>query len=445
MTVPLYIAEVSPADKRGALVTFNVLMITTGQFLSYLVNLAFARVPGNWRWMLGVAGLPAILQAVLFVFLPESPRWLVRQKRFSEAAAVLQRIYPTGTGKAEFDEVAAAESEWHEEGNSAKETGFWDILATRERRMALTAGVGIQVFQQLVGINTVMYYSPTIVELAGYASHETVLLLSVLVAGVNALGTIAGILLIDRAGRRQLALVSLSGVIVALWLLSAAFYLTSLTSPDISWAPDLAKSGMVCPAFPTPENRTFFPYPATCLGCLQADCGFCAAANDELRPGSCLTSNAGSASYCSDNLRSWFSHGCPSQYGWLALVGLAFYLMAFAPGMGPVPWTINSEIYSLQDRGMCGGIAATANWVSNFIVAQTFLSLTATFGTSVTFFLFSCITILAFLFVLVFVPETKGLSFQEVNAMWEAQAKSQNWLPFLGQVDLQEYSKVSAD
>jgi SP family myo-inositol transporter-like MFS transporter 13 len=127
-----------------------------------------------------------------------------------------------------------------------------------------------------------MYYSPTIVELAGYASHETVLLLSVLVAGVNALGTIAGILLIDRAGRRQLALVSLSGVIVALWLLSAAFYLTSLTSPDISWAPDLAKSGMVCPAFPTPENRTLFPYPATCLGCLQADCGFCAAANDEV-------------------------------------------------------------------------------------------------------------------------------------------------------------------
>ncbi|CAM6012234.1 unnamed protein product [Sphagnum balticum] len=89
--------------------------------------------------------------------------------------------------------------------------------------------------------------------------HTKVLLLSVLVAGVNALGTIAGILLIDCAGRRQLALVSLSGVIVALWLLSAAVYLTSLTSPDISWAPDLAKSGMDCPAFPTPENRTLFP------------------------------------------------------------------------------------------------------------------------------------------------------------------------------------------
>ncbi len=77
-------------------------------------------------------------------------------------------------------------------------------------------------------------------------------------------------------------LVSLSGVIVALWLLSAAFYLTSFTSPDIGWAPNLEMLGMVSPAFPKLENRTLFPYPATCLGCLQADCGFCAASNDEV-------------------------------------------------------------------------------------------------------------------------------------------------------------------
>ncbi len=77
-------------------------------------------------------------------------------------------------------------------------------------------------------------------------------------------------------------LVSLSGVIVALRLLSAAFYLTSFTSPDISWAPNLEMLGMVSPAFPKLENRTLFPYPATCLGCLQSDCGFCAASNDEV-------------------------------------------------------------------------------------------------------------------------------------------------------------------
>lgn len=138
----------------------------------------------------------------------------------------------------------------------------------------------LKVFQQLVGINTVMYYSPTIVELAGYASHETALLLSSRVAAVNAVGTIAGILLIDRSGRRRLAILSLSGVIAALCLLSAAFYITSKTSPRLSWSSNPSKPDVSCLAFQSPGNTSTFP--ATCTGCLQANCGFCAAAYDEV-------------------------------------------------------------------------------------------------------------------------------------------------------------------
>lgn len=139
-----------------------------------------------------------------------------------------------------------------------------------------------QVFQQLVGINTVMYYSPSIIELAGYASHETALLLSAGVAAMNAVGTIAGIFLIDRFGRRRLAILSLIGVITALCLLSAAFRLTSTSSPDISWTTQPDKTDMTCPAFPLPGNSSTFQFPATCTGCLQANCAFCAAASDEV-------------------------------------------------------------------------------------------------------------------------------------------------------------------
>ncbi|KAG0566811.1 hypothetical protein KC19_7G089300 [Ceratodon purpureus] len=432
MTVPLYIAEVSPPEKRGSLVTLNVLMITTGQFLSYVINFGFTKVPGNWRWMLGVAALPAILQAVLFCFLPESPRWLVRQKRFDEAVSVLERLYPTGEGTAAYDEVAAAASEWQEEGTQVQGTNFRDILATKEKRMALTAGVGIQVFQQLVGINTVMYYSPSIIELAGYASHETALLLSAGVAAMNAVGTVVGIFLIDRCGRRRLAILSLVGVFTALCLLSAAFRLTSTSSPDITWTtsqPD--KTDFTCPAFPYSGNSSTFQFPATCTGCLQANCGFCAAAHDEMQPGSCFVYTDNAEHVCQDLVRSWFTRGCPSNYGWLALLGLVLYLLTFAPGMGPVPWTINSEIYALQDRGVCGGIAATANWFSNFLVAQTFLSLTDALGTSFTFLLFAGLTVLALVFVLCYVPETKGLSFEEVEALFKSRASSPSWTPFL--------------
>lgn len=144
----------------------------------------------------------------------------------------------------------------------------------------------MQVFQQLVGINTVMYYSPSIIELAGYASHETALLLAAGVAAMNAVGTVAGIFLIDRCGRRRLAIFSLVGVISALCVLSAAFHLTSTSSPDIRWGapPGKAEETILCPAFPFDGNSstTKFEFPATCTGCLQAGCAFCAAASDEV-------------------------------------------------------------------------------------------------------------------------------------------------------------------
>ncbi|CAI9758049.1 unnamed protein product [Fraxinus pennsylvanica] len=97
MTSPLYISEASSAKVRGALVSTNGFFITGGQFLSYLINLAFTKVPGTWRWMLGVVGLPAILQFVLMLMLllPESPRWLYRKGREEEANAILRKIYPS--------------------------------------------------------------------------------------------------------------------------------------------------------------------------------------------------------------------------------------------------------------------------------------------------------------------------------------------------------------
>lgn len=122
---------------------------------------------------------------------------------------------------------------------------------------------------------------------------------------------------------------------------------------------------------------------------------------------------------CQNEGRLWYTRGCPSKHGWLALIGLALYIIFFSPGMGTAPWIMNSEIYSLRFRGVCGGIAATANWVSNLIVAQSFLSLTQAIGISLTFLFFGTISVVALLFVMVFVPETKGLAIEEVEKMLE--------------------------
>lgn len=346
VTAPMYIAEAAPSEIRGGLVSTNVLMITGGQFLSYLINLAFTEVPGTWRWMLGVAAVPAVLQFFFMLFLPESPRWLYMKKDKSEAIVVLSKIYDLHRLEEEIDQLSATLEEEEQRKNAVS---YWDVFRNKEIRLAFLAGAGLQAFQQFTGINTVMYYSPTIVQMAGFSSNQLALLLSLIVAMMNAAGTIVGIYLIDHFGRRKLALSSLAGVILSLILLSVAFILGSSD------------------------------------------------------PASGLTSTAG-------------------VYGWIAVLGLALYIAFFAPGMGPVPWTVNSEIYPQSYRGICGGMSATVNWVSNLIVAQSFLSVADTVGTGVAFLILAGVAVAAFAFVAVFVPETKGLTFEEVERIWKERA-----------------------
>lgn len=133
----------------------------------------------------------------------------------------------------------------------------------------------------------------------------------------------------------------------------------------------------------------------------------------------CLISNDKVKDLCHGDHREWYTRGCPSKNGWVALIGLSLYIISFSPGMGTVPWIVNSEIYPLRFRGVCGGIAATANWISNLIVAQSFLSLTQAIGTAWTFLIFGFISVVALVFVFVCVPETKGLPIEEVEKMLE--------------------------
>eukprot|EP01018_Ginkgo_biloba_P021411 Gb_00657 [translate_table: standard] len=416
VSVPLYIAEASPAQIRGALVSTNSLMITGGQFLSYLVNLAFTKVPGTWRWMLGVAGLPAVLQLFLVAYLPESPRWLYRQNKVDEAVTILERLYPkeeVGNEVAALKDAIEAES--REQRSLEK---ILILLKSPEMRPAVVAGVGLSVLQQFVGINTVMYYSPTIVQLAGFASNTTALLLSLITSGLNALGSALGMYLIDRTGRRRLAIVSLSGVIVSLALLTGVFHYTANHSPHVSrFETSSNQRGYACPAYLDLEPSESWD----CMKCLSNNCGFCESQTHKGHlAGTCLISNKTVEHMCqklhsSDG--SWFTRGCPSEFGWLAILGLALYIIFFSPGMGIVPWAVNSEIYPLAFRGIGGGLAATFLWISNLIVSETFLSLTRAIGVSMTFLVFCCIACATLLFVIFFVPETKGLSLEKLEKM----------------------------
>ncbi|KAK6160940.1 hypothetical protein DH2020_004321 [Rehmannia glutinosa] len=412
MTSPLYISEASPHRIRGALVSTNGLLITGGQFLSYLINLAFTHVSGTWRWMLGVAGLPALIQFVLMLSLPESPRWLYRNGKEDEARSILEKIYPAEEVEEEVQSLRTSVELEKEQGG---ETGFFGQFKSAWKndvvRRGLFAGITVQVAQQFVGINTVMYYSPTIIQFAGFASNKTALALSLITSGLNALGSIISMCFVDRYGRRRLMIISMIGIISCLVILSAIFHRSSVTAPKISPAETAFFGGnSTCQAYTSAPDASSW----SCMKCLQdANCAYCSA------PGSIVTLSDEVRGVCRAAKRTWYTEGCPSKIGFLAVIFLGLYIIVYSPGMGTVPWIVNSEIYPLKYRGIGGGIAAVSNWSSNLIVSETFLTLTEHLGSAGTFLLFAGFSLIGLVSIFFLVPETKGLQFSEVEKMLE--------------------------
>ena len=217
-TAPLYISEISPADVRGKLVSLNQLMITIGIVCSYLADYALAGVRG-WRAMFGLAAIPAIILLIGLFFVPESPRWFVNRGLRDQARAVLLRVRKSSEVDSELTEIEASLSQ---------QQGGWRELLSPGLRPALIIGIGLAVFQQFTGINTVIYYAPTIFKFAGFQSAAAILATAG-VGIINVLLTIVALWLLDRAGRRPLLLYGLVGMIVSLGVLGFAFL-----SPDMT-------------------------------------------------------------------------------------------------------------------------------------------------------------------------------------------------------------------
>ena len=218
MLTPLYLAEISPARDRGAIVSLNQLCITIGILVSYLVGFALAGGSGGWRWMLAVGALPGIILSLGMLVLPESPRWLAGHGRMADAEVILRRLRGTAEVSDELSTLRRDLS--RERGGLASAS---ELLSPRLRR-PLTIGIGLAMFQQITGINTVIYFAPTIFQSAGLSSAATAILATAGVGAVNVIMTIVSIRLIDRVGRRQLLFWSLGGMAVTLFVLCAVFY-----------------------------------------------------------------------------------------------------------------------------------------------------------------------------------------------------------------------------
>ncbi|WP_051897687.1 sugar porter family MFS transporter [Sciscionella sediminilitoris] len=195
-TIPVYISELAPARHRGSLSALFQLMITIGVLASSVVSLLLRPVEA-WRWMFAIGALPAVLMLIGAFFLPESPRWLVKQGRTAEARAVLARTREPAAAEAELTEIRQANRQRRDR------VGARALLFSARTRRLLLIGVGLGMFQQLTGINTVTYYAPTILKSIGFGDSAAI----TANLGFSALGLLATAVMtcfiVDRMGRRK--------------------------------------------------------------------------------------------------------------------------------------------------------------------------------------------------------------------------------------------------
>jgi SP family galactose:H+ symporter-like MFS transporter len=224
-TVPIYISEVSPPQSRGWQVSLFQLAITIGILAAYVVDYTFSG-SASWRWMLGLAFVPGAILGLGMLRMPESPRWLAEHGQSNLARRILARIRGTEDIESEWLEIQKTLTETEERGR------FSDLLSP-SLRTALLIGIGLAIFQQVTGINTVIYYAPLIVQSAGISTASGAILATAGIGLVNVIMTIVAMWLIDRVGRRPLLLIGIGGMILSLGVLGFVFRMP--TGGALAW------------------------------------------------------------------------------------------------------------------------------------------------------------------------------------------------------------------
>ncbi|KAF9373975.1 myo-inositol transporter [Podila verticillata] len=390
LVVPLYIGELAPSAYRGRLVTMNVLLITGGQLVAYLVSSALTDVTDGWRWMMAISALPAILQLVTLPFLPESPRYLIKKGDIPAAEAVLRRCM--GISDANDAYIAKEVDAIRESLELSHKTRYKDLLRKSLRRPLIIA-CGLQLWQQLSGFNTAMYYSATILKMAGFPNAKSATLFSLLIAGTNMLMTMVAIKIIDRVGRRKILLVTIVGMVAGLIVLGVAFIMIS--------------------GFTVKQDECV-QYNDNCAACLTDDrCYFQDATNTCQDMG-----------WNGEGKRPLYDGVCPNRTqgikagSWLALASLVFYVASYGLGLGNAPWLIQSELFPLDIRGKATGMATACNFAGNLVISLTFLTLTQRITATGTFWLYAGILVIAWLFIYYLVPETAGLNLEDIQELF---------------------------
>ncbi|MER5972039.1 sugar porter family MFS transporter [Streptomyces sp. NPDC002055] len=341
---PAYIAEVAPPAYRGRLASFQQAAIVIGIAVSQLVNWAILNSADGdqrgeiagleaWQWMLGVMVVPAVVYGLLSFVIPESPRFLIAAGRHDAARKVLAEVEGKNVDlDVRVDEIETA---MHSEEKST----FKDLLGGRLGLLPIVwIGIGLSVFQQLVGINVIFYYSSSLWQSVGIDPSSS-FLYSFTTSIINIVGTVIAMIFVDRIGRKPLALIGSAGMAVSLGLAAWAFSFKTGTGTDITM---------------------------------------------------------------------------PDLQGTVALVAAHAFVLFFALSWGVVVWVLLGEMFPNRIRAAALGVAASAQWVANWVITVSFPSL-SDWNLSGAYVIYTIFAVLSIPFILKWVPETKGKALEEMG------------------------------
>jgi SP family galactose:H+ symporter-like MFS transporter len=219
LVIPLYLAEISPSKLRGTFVATYQLAITLGIVVSFAINYIYS-LNADWRWMFAMGVFPAIFQFIALFFVPETPAWLFKQGQSDRAVATLARLRQDQEWRSQLEAMKSAASPTQKEGK-------WKDLLAPSYRFVLLIGLFLSTFQQITGINTVIYYAPKIFQTAGFASATGAILATLSIGMINVFATGVASWLLDKVGRRLLLLLGTAGMALSLGFLAFAFFIAS--------------------------------------------------------------------------------------------------------------------------------------------------------------------------------------------------------------------------
>ncbi len=386
LIAPIYIAEIAPPKLRGSLVSFNQLNIVIGISVAYFSNYFLVNHGDeSWRWMLGVEAIPALIYFLSLFTVPRSPRWLIlKLNKVQLARKTLEKI-----GGEAYAEMTAAEIQ---RGLDKKETKgkLADIFKSKYATIMIIA-LGIAFFQQITGINAIFYYAPTIFEQAG-GSTDSSFLQAIVVGLTNLVFTLVAIWLIDRLGRKPLLLIGTTFMTIALLMASFAFYNTTYDFNETTL--DKVSNVEIKTALIPLKGKSF---------------------NSQNALFEEVKSSLNEAQFL--NFKRNEITNFVQINATLVLIAILLYVAAFAISLGPVMWTLISEVFPNKIKGIAISIVGFFNSLISFSVTQVFPWELSNLGPTVTFAIYALLSLCAIFFVYKFVIETKGKTLEEIEEL----------------------------